>query len=71
MTSAAPPQVVPSLDIIYTAEKGYVTIDEAKGLKPVKLSGTEFRRKLRAGEEIPEWFAFKSVRPRLRERERV
>jgi hypothetical protein len=54
-------QVVPSLDIIYTAEKGYVTVDEATGLKPVKLSGTEFRRRLRAGEEIPEWFAFKSV----------
>jgi sulfate adenylyltransferase len=54
-------QVVPSLDIIYTAEKGYVTVDEATGLKPVKLSGTEFRRRLRAGEDVPEWFAFKSV----------
>lgn len=26
-----------------------------------KLSGTKFRQMLRAGEEIPEWFAFKSV----------
>ena len=43
---------MPSLDIIYTAEKGYVTVDEATGLKPVKLSGTEFRRRLRAGEEV-------------------
>jgi sulfate adenylyltransferase len=26
-----------------------------------KLSGTKFRAMLRAGDEIPEWFAFKSV----------
>lgn len=56
-------QTVPSLNLVYTAEEGYITADAAKeaGLKPVKLSGTEFRRKLRAGEDIPEWFAFKSV----------
>lgn len=33
----------------------------SKGLHVRKLSGTEFRRMLRAGEEVPEWFAFKSV----------
>eukprot|EP00924_Labyrinthula_sp_SR-Ha-C_P010678 snap_masked-scaffold_49-processed-gene-1.58-mRNA-1 protein AED:0.05 eAED:0.06 QI:0/-1/0/1/-1/1/1/0/439 len=56
-------QTVPSLNLVYTAEEGYLTADDAekKGLKPVKLSGTEFRRRLRAGEDIPEWFAFKSV----------
>ena len=60
---------VPSLNLMYTAEEGYITADvaEAKGLKPVKLSGTEFRRRLRAGEDIPEWFAFKSVVEVLRE----
>merc|ERR1719245_2339998 len=44
-------------------EEGYMQESAAKsrGLKVVKLSGTEFRRRLRAGEEIPEWFAFKSV----------
>ena len=26
-----------------------------------KLSGTKFRQMLRGGEDIPEWFAFKSV----------
>lgn len=54
---------VPSLNLVYTEEEDYMTADaaEEKGYKPVKLSGTEFRRKLRAGEEIPEWFAFKSV----------
>lgn len=56
-------KTVPSLNVVYTSEEGYVTADVAKekGLKPLKLSGTEFRRKLRSGEDIPEWFAFKSV----------
>eukprot|EP00343_Euplotes_focardii_P011872 CAMPEP_0205830404 /NCGR_PEP_ID=MMETSP0206-20130828/40936_1 /ASSEMBLY_ACC=CAM_ASM_000279 /TAXON_ID=36767 /ORGANISM="Euplotes focardii, Strain TN1" /LENGTH=411 /DNA_ID=CAMNT_0053134027 /DNA_START=44 /DNA_END=1279 /DNA_ORIENTATION=+ len=55
-------QTVPSLNLVYTDE-GYLTAEAAKerGLNPLKLSGTEFRRKLRAGEDIPEWFAFKSV----------
>merc|ERR1712232_1175041 len=44
-------------------EDGYVQESKAKqeGKKVAKLSGTEFRRRLRAGEEIPEWFVFKSV----------
>mmetsp|Transcript_22265 Transcript_22265/g.27221 ORF Transcript_22265/g.27221 Transcript_22265/m.27221 type:complete len:424 (-) Transcript_22265:1182-2453(-) len=56
-------QTVPSLNLVYTEEEGYITADKAEelGIKPVKLSGTEFRRRLRAGEDIPEWFAFKSV----------
>jgi len=56
-------ETVPSLNLVYTEEQGYVTANTAKelNLKPVKLSGTEFRRKLRAGEDIPEWFAFPSV----------
>jgi len=51
-------------NMVYVGEDGgYVQESVAKkaGKKAVKLSGTEFRRKLRAGEEIPEWFAFKSV----------
>merc|ERR1712166_857810 len=56
-------KTVPSLNLVYTQEHDYITSDKAEelGVKPVKLSGTEFRRKLRAGEDIPEWFAFKSV----------
>merc|ERR1712190_331701 len=44
-------------------EEGYVQESVAKqqGKKVAKLSGTEFRRRLRGGEEIPECFAFKSV----------
>merc|ERR1712216_665474 len=44
-------------------ERGYATEPEAKskGIKIQKLSGTEFRKRLRSGDEIPEWFAFPSV----------
>ena len=47
----------------------YVTADvaEEKGLHLKKLSGTKFRQMLRGGEDIPEWFAFKSVVSVLRE----
>lgn len=62
-------KTVPSLNITYTEEEGYVTADvaEKKGLHVKKLSGTKFRQMLRNGEEIPEWFAFKSVVEVLRE----
>tara|TARA_Y100000589_G_scaffold202901_1_gene191421 strand:+ start:4757 stop:5932 length:1176 start_codon:yes stop_codon:yes gene_type:complete len=55
--------IVPSKNLVYTKEKGYITAEEAnaKNYQIMKLSGTEFRKKLRNGEEIPEWFAFKSV----------
>ena len=54
---------VPSKNLVYTKEKGYITAEEAKefNYEIMKLSGTEFRKKLRNGEPIPEWFAFKSV----------
>jgi sulfate adenylyltransferase len=60
---------VPSLNLVYTEEEGYVTDEEAKekGLHIAKLSGTKFRQMLRGGEDIPEWFAFKSVVKVLRE----
>ncbi len=56
-------QTVPSKNLVYTQEKGYITAEEAKesNYEIMKLSGTEFRKKLRNGEPIPEWFAFKSV----------
>ena len=56
-------QTVPSKNLVYTKEKGYITAEEAKkfNYEIMKLSGTEFRKKLRSGEPIPEWFAFKSV----------
>jgi len=57
-------KVVHYENMVYVGEEeGYVqeSIAKAAGKKAVKLSGTEFRRRLRAEEEIPEWFAFKSV----------
>ena len=56
-------ETVPSLNLVYTEEEGYVTAEhaETRGLHIKKLSGTQFRKMLRSGEEIPEWFAFKSV----------
>ena len=56
-------KTVPSKNLVYTKEKGYITAEEAKefNYEIMKLSGTEFRKRLRNGEPIPEWFAFKSV----------
>merc|ERR1712070_503479 len=48
-------QAVPSLNLVYAAEA------KDKGWEVKKLSGTKFRAMLRAGDDIPEWFAFKSV----------
>jgi len=62
-------QTVPSLNLVYTEEEGYVTADEAeeRKLHKLSLSGTKFRKMLRGGDDIPEWFAFKSVVEVLRE----
>merc|ERR1719199_2143898 len=50
-------------------ERGYMTEPDAKSkkLKIMKLSGTDFRKRLRSGEEIPEWFAFPKVVKTLRD----
>lgn len=50
-------QIVPSLNIQYTKEKGFVTADiaAAEKLSTMNLSGTKFRQMLRAGDDIPEW----------------
>lgn len=45
----------PEDDIYYPQDK------VPKGKKVLKLSGTEVRRRLRTGEEIPEWFSFGEV----------
>ncbi len=56
-------QTVPSKNLVYTKEKGYISAEDANkfNYQIMKLSGTEFRKKLRSGDPIPEWFAFKSV----------
>jgi len=49
--------VVSAPELVYTTEKGYLSTEEAlkNGLVPLKLSGTEFRRRLVKGEDIPTW----------------
>merc|ERR1712066_1206737 len=66
--------VVDYPNMVYVGEKdgnarGYISDKAAKekGLKIAKLSGTEFRKRLRSGDEIPEWFAFPSVVKTLRD----
>merc|ERR1712203_762173 len=60
--------VVDYPNMVYVGEehgnaRGYASDKDAKakGLKIHKLSGTEFRKRLREGGEIPEWFAFPKV----------
>merc|ERR1719282_1578777 len=67
-------KVVSYENMVYVGEekgnaRGYATESEAKGkgLKIQKLSGTEFRKRLRSDEEIPEWFAFPAVVKVLRD----
>ncbi len=61
-------EVIPLQMVVYDPEKdGYVTQDEAsEASKDYQLSGTELRRRLREGEEIPEWFTFPEVSEILR-----
>ncbi len=53
--------IVPSEELAYSKTRGeYVTADEKKEDDEIEnISGTEFRRRLREGEDIPEWFSFK------------
>jgi len=52
--------VVPSPELAYSESAGtYVSADEITDETDVlSISGTEFRRRLFAGEDIPEWFSF-------------
>jgi sulfate adenylyltransferase len=53
-------EVVPSAELAYVPGRGgYAGLDEVKAEEETEsISGTEFRRRLFAGEEIPEWFSF-------------
>ena len=53
--------IVPSEELAYSKTRNaYVATNEVTGDDEIEnISGTEFRRKLREGEEIPEWFSFK------------
>ncbi|MDP2323831.1 MAG: bifunctional sulfate adenylyltransferase/adenylylsulfate kinase, partial [Gammaproteobacteria bacterium] len=60
--------MVPFQEMVYVEDRAqYVAIDETKeGEKVLNISGTEFRRRLNEGLEIPEWFSFPKVVDELR-----
>jgi sulfate adenylyltransferase len=60
--------MVPFKTMVYVENKAeYTASDETEpGDKVLELSGSEFRRRLREGLEIPEWFSFPMVVDELR-----
>lgn len=52
-------QPIPFDMVVYVEKdkKYYLTSEVPEGTKVMKLSGTEVRRRLREGIEIPEWFS--------------
>jgi sulfate adenylyltransferase len=61
-------QMVPFQMMVYVQERAqYVPIDEVEeGETVLNISGTEFRRRLREGLDIPEWFSYPGVVQELR-----
>lgn len=61
--------IVPSEELAYSKTRNeYVATNEVHEDDEIEnISGTEFRRLLRAGEDIPEWFSFKESIDILRE----
>ncbi len=61
--------IVPSDELAYSKTRNaYVSADEITPDDVIEnISGTEFRRRLREGEEIPDWFSFKESIGILRE----
>jgi sulfate adenylyltransferase len=62
-------RILPFEELVYAPDLGrYVPRSEAAPATPVlTLSGTELRRRLRAGLEIPAWFTYPEVARELRE----
>lgn len=60
--------MVPFQEMVYVEDRAqYVAADETKpGEKILSISGTEFRRRLQQGLEIPEWFSYPDVVAELR-----
>ena len=60
--------MVPFKNMVYVEDKAqYFPEDEVeKGTRTLDISGTELRRRLQEGAEIPEWFSFPAVVAELR-----
>jgi len=63
-------EMVPFQMMVYVEDKAeYRPIDDIKeGEKTLNISGTEFRRRLSEGLDIPEWFSYPKVVAELRKR---
>jgi sulfate adenylyltransferase len=61
-------EMVPFQMMVYVQEKAeYQPVDEVEeGANVLNISGTEFRRRLAEGLDIPEWFSYKDVVDELR-----
>ncbi len=63
-------EIVPFKMVSYIEDRGeYLTEEEIpEGAKVLNLSGTELRRRLREGADIPDWFSYPEVIEALRRR---
>ena len=61
-------EMIPFEEMMYVPERGeYVPQNEVRpGETPMTISGTELRRRLRAGIDIPDWLSFPEVLDELR-----
>ena len=61
-------EMVPFKMVVYVEDRAqYVPVDETKeGENVLNISGTEFRRRLQEGLDIPDWFSYPSVIEELR-----
>jgi len=60
--------MVPFQQLVYVEERAqYMTVDEiTPDMKISPLTGTEFRRRLREGLDIPEWYSYPEIMDELR-----
>ncbi len=60
--------MVPFQEMVYVADKAqYLPADQVEpGTETLSLSGTEFRRRMREGLDVPEWFSYPQVVEELR-----
>ena len=60
--------VVPFQQMVYVEERDeYMPVDEVpEGTRTLDISGTELRRRLAEGKEVPSWFTFPEVAAELR-----
>jgi len=63
-------EMVPFQEVVYIKERdAYAPVNEvAPNETSLNISGTEFRRMLKAGEEIPSWFSYPAVIEELKKK---